>query len=42
MNACKNCPYRKLLAIIFDIHVDMVDCWEYGANFCEAAKGVKK
>lgn len=35
---CKNCPYRKLLAREFDIHVWAEDCDRYETERCCGAK----
>ena len=32
---CKNCRYRKWLAILCDCHVWKEDCDKYGTDLCE-------
>ena len=37
---CKDCPYRKQLARIFDVHIWKEDCDRFGTEYCENQKGV--
>ena len=32
---CKDCPYRKATASLFDVHIWKEDCDRYGTEFCK-------
>ena len=39
---CKNCSYRIVLAIMFDIHIDHLDCEKYGTEECKKLQEEKE
>ena len=32
---CKDCPYRKEIAFLFDIHIWKEDCDKYETEYCK-------
>ena len=35
---CAECPYRIILARVFDIHVWLADCDKYETDYCKEQK----
>lgn len=39
---CKNCPYRWILARMFDIHICYLDCDKAGTEECDKIQQLEK